>query len=1064
MAKAPLPAGLAGGDAALDFFRDVYFDTPDADLERKGATCRLRVEKDGGRSLMVEVFDREVGHGVVLRARSEADVPETDPPQLFRGASEPARLLRALIDPSRLEVSLEVETRRWIRGADFTTDVAEAAESSSPEVRLCYDSVTVRGGERTGEFWSLELTLPDGGPENVPGLIDDFMSQYGIRVTLADVAGQAHDVLDALQVSELEERVRSARQVAVVAHRNGEVALRRTEQGLRFPTRVGHGPEVCRRTLRDFFGTTRGRARIAGVAPGLAGRPALEVWLAEEVQEHPEDGEPDKRVWLPLDTVFAMVGSRGLRDPATLAALHVLARAVPSLPSAPSQGAAEEGAETTGVAGKRQRRPEAIEFAMPEPPPDTHPQKHDRPTSDQLLNMELGRMAFDERILAFAENRENPLLERVRFLSMFAARLDDVFMTRAAKFKDQIVEGSSEPTQDGLSPVEQLDLMGLRARQMTARAYRLLRTLLDELKEHGIRVMRWDDLDPADRLWLAEHYATQVEAVLTPFVSDASHPFPHLQNLRPSVAALVRLPGSRVEYFTAVELPEELPRFVTLPGGKCLIPLEEVVAANLPHVHSGLEVVEAHPFRVTRAARIQLGDDDASSELLPIVAEKVQERAYRPVVRIEVEEGMPDAMRQYLLRELRYEIEDTLILLDEEDVYSVPWLVGLTDLGEVAKVQGVEEELRFSPIERASPLPEDQSIFTLMREKDWLVHFPYDDFGRTVGRLLEEAADDPDVLAVKLTLYRLSDSSRIIESLRRARANGKDAVATVELKATFDEARNIEFARSLEQSGIHVVFSPARYKVHAKTVLVVRREAGGLRRYAYVGTGNLNESTAATYVDLGLFTADPGITEDVNRVFNVLTAYSAGAETDHVLVSPFNMRRRLLEMFEREVQHCHAGRPARIRIQLNGLTDTKVIAALYAASQAGVPVDLTVREICSLRPQVPRLSETIHVKSLLGRFLQHARIFAFENGGEPEFFIGSSDLRPRNLDERVELVVPVRDPAHQEVLDRILRDTFHDPNAWTLTPAGTYVRRDESVGGAPVRGWERAAARVRAKR
>jgi polyphosphate kinase len=538
-------------------------------------------------------------------------------------------------------------------------------------------------------------------------------------------------------------------------------------------------------------------------------------------------------------------------------------------------------------------------------------------------------------------------------------------------------------------------------------------------------------------------YGERLQALVMPIVTDPMHPFPHVRNLRPALAATVRLGPDRGEEFIAVELPGDLPRFMPLAGGFRFVPLEDVVKAMLPELYSGRKVIRAHVFRVTRSAHIDLDDDPL--DMLETVAEEIARRPYQEVVRLEVEQSMPPEMRLHLLRELQFESEEFASTLDEQDVYTVERILDLAALEEIA---GLDlPALRFPPKTSSDPFPPDRDLFALIAERERLVKFPEHSFQATVEALLEQAADDPQVLAIKLTLYRTSKDSAIIGALQRARGNGKDVLAMVELKASFDEQRNIEWARNLEQAGIRVVFSPPKFKVHAKVALVVRREGEALRRYAYIGTGNLNAATAESYVDVGLFTADPGLTLEVNTVFNLLTSYSAGPEIEQLLVSPFNMQRRFVRLIRREAEHASAGRPARIRVQVNGLADRRLIAALYQASQAGVDIDMMVREICALRPAMPGVSDRIRVTSLLGRFLQHARIFHFHNAGDDEYFIGSADWRPRNMRERVEIITPVRHPEHRAILDRILDETLHHPQTWTLRPDGSYVRDLEIIAG-----------------
>jgi polyphosphate kinase len=525
-------------------------------------------------------------------------------------------------------------------------------------------------------------------------------------------------------------------------------------------------------------------------------------------------------------------------------------------------------------------------------------------------------------------------------------------------------------------------------------------------------------------------YEPQAEAVLTPVIADPTHPFPHMRNLRPAIAAIMRLPESTDEHFVAIELPSGMPRFVQLPDTHDFIPLEELILAWLPSLYPGLTVVQANTFRVARSAVVEF-DEEPEGGVLAAVEEQVAQRPFGEVVRLEVESAMSNALRDRLVRELQFELPEVMTGLSHDDVYPVERLVDLAALREIAAID--VPELRFDKLEQTTPLDPDRPIFDQLRERDVLVRFPFDSFDETVERLLDEAADDPDVLAIKITLYRTDAKSRLVQALARARGIGKDAFALVELKASFDERRNIEWARSLQSAGIHVVFSPTSIKVHAKIALIVRREEDGIRRYVYIGTGNLNAATARAYTDVGLLTADPELAEEVNDVFNLLTGYSGASDFQHLLVSPFTMRDRFVALIDREIEHVKAGREGRIRIQMNGLADRRMISALYRAAHEGVKIDMMVREICCLRPGVEGVSENIRVVSKLGRFLQHPRIYCFHNAGDPEYFFGSADWRPRNLSKRVEVITPIRAAEHRATLDRMLDEILNDPDAWTLT-------------------------------
>lgn len=1028
LASDPLPGGLEESGSRLDFFRDVYFDTPAADLKAKGASVRLRLHKDGAATLVLDVLEQRSEDAAPRRRSSEARLDDVDPATLFRGDAEPARELRALIDPDRLEKVLELETLRRERTATCREE---------GDVRFCFDQVTVRRGELTGDLFEVEVLAPSKGCPPLEGLAEELRAR-GLRPALAETVGRAREIIEDLEIGELEQTVRSAREVAVVAHRNGAIALLASGGDLVIPHAAGVGPRAARTALRRAFGHGRARIRLLGSSAGAPGRPSLQVWLAEDIGEEERNG--GSITWVPIEDALERAGSPGLRNPRTLAALHVVARSGLStwaISSWRSRGPEADGAATIEPLELVLQRLEAADGTVEPSPKEVPP--------ELMLNMELSRLAFDERILVFAEDPRTPLLERVRFLGMFGERRDDFFMSRVGRFKRMLARGEESRTMDGLTPAEQLDVIAIRARQIMRRAYSLLRQhLLPELESKGITIERWQALSEADRAYIRDTYGERLEALVTPLATDPTHPFPHVRNLRPALAAIVRFPEGQSEQFIAVELPGDLPRFMPLQGGRRFVPLEDVVEASLAELYAGLEVMRAHTFRVTRSAKIDLEAEPL--DMLQRVEEEITRRPFQEVVRLEVEKSMPPEMRHNLLRELQFEAEDQPSTLGEEDVYTVDRLVDLAALKELARIE--IPELRFGTFERRVALDPQRGVFDLIRERERLVHFPHDSFESSVERFLFEAAEDPDVVGVKVTVYRTSKHSAVLEALRRARDNGKDAVAMVELKASFDEQRNIGWARGLESAGIRVVFSPPKFKVHAKIALAVRREGEGLRRYAYIGTGNLNATTATTYVDLGLFTADPTITQEVNAVFNLLTGYSAASEFRMLLVAPLNMRRRFLQLIEREIEHVREGRGGRIRAQLNGLADRRLVGALYRASEAGVEIDLMVREICALRPGVSGVSENIRVTSLLGRFLQHARIFHFANGGEDEYFLGSADWRPRNLVERVEVATPVRDPEHRRQLSRILDETLGHPEAWQLRGDGSYVRGAELITGA----------------
>jgi len=1031
LAMGEIVPGLRAGHARKEFFREIYFDTLAADLDRRGVTARLTIRADGVRTLSVDVQEREGPEGDRVRSHSIAEVNGAEPEELFARDSEPARLLRSMLEPDSLTVRLELETMRWKRTAHL--------DGIDEDIVLALDAVTLRQGDIAVEFDELEVTIPveDDGP--IKKLVAELRTAHGLAPTFSSRIARARDILDEVEVERLQRELVSARQVAVVLQRGQELALVRKEDGLRIPVGPGWGEEACRRVLRATFGSSHGEVRLLSTNPGFGNRPALEVWLAQRNTPVREEECADEIVWVPLDSAIRRAASLELRDTSTLTALHTISRtAFLSAPTVRSEPEHEQHQARPAVPERPFRllsRDESAQVTAPTGAFERQKTKGlDRPPPEALLNMELSELAFQERVLALAKDPTVPLLERVRFVSILGSNLDQFFRTRVAGFHKQLASGSRKLTLDGLTPGQQLEAIGLRVRQILTDTYAFLwNELIPDLRDEGIELLSWDDLDEYDRDYLEDNYAMQLAAVLTPLAADPSHPFPHIRNLRPALAVVVRSAEDGAEHFAAIELPGELPRFVPLPGGRRFIPIEEVIRAGLPELYRGLDVAHAYVFRVTRSANLDIDED--TPDLLQAVQEKLLRRSLGPIVRLEVEDSMPEEMRDSLLRELQFAAGESVSTLGPADVYAVDRLVDLFGLAEIADLP--VEELHYPPLERRQPL-DGRSVWQQLSEGDILVRFPYDSFEESVERVLSAAVSDDKVVSVKITLYRTSRSSQVVNLLRKARRQGKDVLALVELKASFDEQRNIEWARKLESTGIHVVYGPAHLKVHAKVLLIVRREPAGLKRYTYIGTGNLNAATAAAYTDLGLLTANQELGEELQDVFNGLTGYSAPTQFEHLLVAPFNMRERFLELISREVDHARAGREGRIRVKINGLTDPEVIAALYRASQAGVRCDLVVRGICCLRPGVPGLSERITVRSILGRFLEHARIFEFWNGGDPEYFIGSSDWRPRNLSRRVEIITPIFDPRHRATLASILTEDLANPKGWVLHADGSY--------------------------
>jgi polyphosphate kinase len=667
------------------------------------------------------------------------------------------------------------------------------------------------------------------------------------------------------------------------------------------------------------------------------------------------------------------------------------------------------------------------------------------PLSDPklLINRELSWLSFNERVLHEALDERTPLLERLKFLSIVSTNLDEFYMVRVAGLRRQVAAGVTQSTPDGMTPQEQLDAIDVRVKALLAVQRSCLHdVVLPALATQGIRLVGMGDLSPAEWAVVDQFFEAQVFPVLTPLAVDPAHPFPYISNLSLSLAVEIRDAATGTEHFARVKVPKSLPRWVPFGRPGYFVPLEDVIGTNLGALFPGMEVVRWFAFRVTRYSDIDLANADEPEDLLATIEEQVFQRRFGEVVRLEVEEGMPEAVCALLLEELREDTPEGR-LLTERDVQSVGPMLELADLMQLAQLDfSPLRDPAFAPVTPAMLRDDDRLLFDVIRERDILVHHPFESFTTTVERFLEEAADDPNVLAIKLTLYRTSGDTAIVRALAQAAQRGTQVVVVVELKARFDETNNIGWARTLESAGVHVVFGLVRLKTHAKAALIVRREADGIRRYVHLGTGNYNSKTARVYTDLGLLTCSPSIGADVSDLFNFLTGFSRQRLYRKLLVAPGSLRERFLELVEREAAHARAGRNARIVAKMNSLVDPEMVRTLYRAAQAGVQIDLLVRGICALRPGITGVSDRIRVTSIVGRFLEHSRVWLFENGGEPEYYLGSADWMPRNFERRVEVVVPVEDSNHGGRIRRLLETSLADTRqAWDLHPDGTYTRR-----------------------
>src|SRR5690349_1238478 len=666
------------------------------------------------------------------------------------------------------------------------------------------------------------------------------------------------------------------------------------------------------------------------------------------------------------------------------------------------------------------------------------------PSESMYLNRELSWLAFNARVMHEATDGRVPLLERVKFLSIFNSNLDEYFMVRVGGLRRQLASGIIHATPDGLAISEQLALIKDRVSVLLEDRRRCLGTLLEELAPHGVRIIGMNDLTPAERRAVDEQFESQIFPVLTPLAVDVGHPFPYVSNLSLSLAVEVRDPVLGTVHFARVKVPKRLSRWLAVPGRSHeFVPLEQVIGENLEALFPGMEIAGWYAFRVTRYSDLEFTNLEEPEDLLATIEEQVFERRFGEVIRLEVQDDMPTHLRTLLLEELRDADLPATSSLSELDIEEAGHLLDLSDLMEIAELD--MPELRDPPF--TSNVPSElrdpqRSIFDVIRERDVLVHHPFDSFPASVERFLQSAATDEHVLAIKLTLYRTSGDTAIVRALTEAAERGKQVAVLIELKARGDEANNITWARTLEDYGVHVAFGSAVLKTHTKTAMVVRREPDGIRRYVHIGTGNYNSRTARLYTDVALFTCSPSIGADVSDLFNSLTGISRQRLYRKLLVAPANMKERFLELIDRESRHASAGRRARIVGKMNALVDPEVIDGLYRASQAGVEIDLIVRGICCLRPALPNVSDRIRVMSIIGRFLEHSRIWHFLNGGQDELYIGSADWMPRNFLRCVEAAVPVETPALQERLRSLLAACLEDNRqAWDLGADGRWIQR-----------------------
>jgi polyphosphate kinase len=681
-----------------------------------------------------------------------------------------------------------------------------------------------------------------------------------------------------------------------------------------------------------------------------------------------------------------------------------------------------------------------MEDLLPVPAPELPP--------DRFLDRELSWLAFNNRVLDLAKDANRvPLLERAKFLAIFSSNLDEFYMVRVAGLKRRIAAGVAVPTVSGMMPREvHLAILNRTRELVTEQAAVFQEDIRPAMAKEGIEILRWDELTATEKDRMDELFAERIFPVLTPLAVDPSHPFPYISGLSINLAVLVRNPETGIRQFARVKVPTMLTRFIPLAEGR-YVALEDVIAHHLDQLFSGMQVVGHHTFRVTRNEDVEVEEDDAENLLLALEREILRRRIGRPPVRLEVEDDIDPKMLELLISELD---------ISSREVFYVPGPLDLSGLFSLADIDRAELKYpaflpsthpHLAEVETAKPA----DMFAALKQRDVLLHHPYDSFATSVQRFIEQAADDPHVLAIKQTLYRTSGDSPIIDALIEAAEAGKQVLALVEIKARFDEQANIAWARRLEQHGCHVVYGLLGLKTHCKLSMVVREEPDGLHRYAHIGTGNYNPKTARLYEDVGLLTANPIVTDDIGRLFNHLSGMTQETRYKRLLVAPHGIRTGLIERINHEIANHADGKPAGIKIKVNSIVDEATSDALYRASQAGVRVDLWVRGTCTIRPRVPGLSENIRVRSILGRFLEHSRLFWFANDGSPSVGIGSADLMHRNLDRRVEVLISITNPAHIAEIGDLFDIAFDDGTAsWQLEPDGTWIPHTTDAGGEPL--------------
>ena len=924
----------------------------------------------------------------------------------------------------------------WMRHAspqepEQVVDDAEATETveAAEATEAAESAVSPEAASIDGPAVSAEVASPDaqGEPDAAPTAPGD--SSTGDETLVGQVASErpqtpeeSSDLADSTNPDDLEGAEETVEEEHVI-----EVADPRDFAD-------DSGPQY---EDEDFDDIVDGEAAPAPGPIGIA-TPAIAPSSITSASSHSAPSAAEAQ------TVPAAVvpGGRGLSAPASAPSAGPSAGSA----SAPSASSSLSAADTAGADAADAAASAASADAAQVDPEDLLPPLDS--FKDRFIDRELTWLDFNERVLEQAEDHTLPLLERAWFLSIFSSNLDEFYMVRVAGLMRRIKAGITPVRASGLDAHQVLAQVTSRTKELTARQAALFQEdIRPALAERNVKILGWDELNSDQQERLTRYFRHQIYPVLTPLAVDPSHPFPYISGLSLNLAVILRNPRSGKEHFARIKVPDSLPRLIQVPGreldaadkaaGCAVIPIEIVIGQHLDHLFPGMDILEHHLFRVTRNEDLEVEEDDAEN-LLKAMEKELERRRFGDCVRLEVEDTISSFTRRYLVRALG---------LKGDDVFELPAPLDLTCLNQLHDLDIPDLKYpRFVPVTAAGLAAYESSsapdVFAAMREHDVLLHHPYDSFSTSVQEFVAQAAADPKVLAIKQTLYRTSGDSPIVDALIEAAEAGKQVVAIVEIKARFDEEANISWARKLERAGVHVVYGMVGLKTHCKLLLVVRQESDGLRRYCHVGTGNYHPKTARGYEDLGLLTCDRDVAQDLTTLFNQLSGYAPRARFRRLLVAPRGLRDGLVEHIEQEIANRKAGLPAWIRIKVNSIVDETVIDALYRASRAGVPVDIVVRGICGLRAGVEGLSENIRVRSILGRFLEHSRIYAFAGGGQTELFIGSADLMHRNLDRRVEALVRITDPAMVEDLEWLVTHCASDDVAsWHLQPDGSWKRR-----------------------